>query len=55
MNAVRLLLGELDSILSPDTQTKRKSASSQSSRCYAIKEGIDVLLDVGMKQNFNHF
>lgn len=44
------LLDKLSGILSEDVvelEKKRKGYSSQNTRCYAVKEGVDVLLDVG--------
>lgn len=42
------LLENLLAVISPDVLAKRKSYKSQSTRCYAIKPEVDVLLDVGI-------
>lgn len=41
------LSDQLLSIISPDVLSKRNSYKSQSTRCYAIRSEVDVLLDVG--------
>lgn len=52
MELIEPLLEKLLAVISPDVLTKRKSYKSQSTRCYAIKPEVDVLLDVGIMQIF---
>lgn len=42
----------LEEIISEDAIGGKKTSASQSNRCYAVKSGKDVLLDVGNKWLF---